>query len=30
MWIPALVLQHNALLHARDPHFDHLPQIIRV
>jgi tRNA(fMet)-specific endonuclease VapC len=30
MWISALVLQHNLVLHARDTHFDHLPQIIRV
>lgn len=29
MWISALVLQHNAVLHARDRHFDHLPQILR-
>jgi len=29
MWIAALVLQHNAVLHARDRHFDHLPQILR-
>jgi hypothetical protein len=26
----ALVLQHNLALHARDKHFDHLPQIVRV
>lgn len=30
MWLAALVLQHNLALHARDRHFDHLPQIIRV
>ncbi len=30
MWIAALVLQHDAALHARDQHFDHLPQIRRV
>ena len=30
MWIAALVLQHNLALHARDAHFDHLPQIARV
>ena len=30
MWIAALVLQHNLALHARDKHFDHLPQIVRV
>src|SRR3990172_2496500 len=30
LWIAALVLQHNLVLHARDKHFDHLAQIIRV
>jgi len=30
IWIAALVLQHGVLLHARDQHFDHLPQIPRV
>ena len=30
MSIAALVLQHNLVLHARDRHFDHLPQIVRV
>jgi tRNA(fMet)-specific endonuclease VapC len=30
IWISALVLQHNAALHDRDRHFDHLPQIVRV
>lgn len=30
MWIAALVLQHNLVLHARDKHFDELPQIILV
>lgn len=30
MWIAAIVLQHNLALHARDTHFDHLPQIVRV
>ena len=30
MWIAALVLQHGLALHARDRHFDHLPQIVRV
>ena len=29
MWLAALVLQHNLVLHARDRHFDHLPQIVR-
>lgn len=30
MWIAALVVQHSLTLHARDRHFDRLPQIIRV
>ena len=30
MWLSALVLQHNLALHARDKHFDHLPQLVRV
>lgn len=30
MWLAALVLQHNVALHARDKHFDHLPQLVRV
>lgn len=30
MWVAALVLQHNLALHARDKHFDHLPQLVRV
>ena len=30
MWVSALVLQHNLVLHDRDRHFDHLPQIVRV
>ncbi len=30
LWVAALVLQHGLVLHARDRHFDHLPQIIRV
>jgi tRNA(fMet)-specific endonuclease VapC len=29
MWIAAIVLQHNLALHARDAHFDHLPQVVR-
>lgn len=29
LWISALVLQHDLVLHARDRHFDHLPQIVR-
>ena len=30
MWLAALVLQHNLVLYARDRHFDHLPQVVRV
>jgi predicted nucleic acid-binding protein len=30
MWLAALALQHNLVLHARDKHFDALPQIVRV
>ena len=30
MWLAALVLQHNLVLHARDRHFDRLPQLARV
>jgi len=30
MWLAALVLQHNLAFHARDKHFDHLPQLVRV
>jgi tRNA(fMet)-specific endonuclease VapC len=30
LWIAALVLQHELLLHSRDRHFDHLPQIIKI
>jgi tRNA(fMet)-specific endonuclease VapC len=30
LWLAALVLQHNLVLHARDQHFDHLPQLVRV
>ena len=29
MWIAALVLQHNLALHARDRHFEALPQLAR-
>ena len=29
MWVAALVLQHNVALHARDRHFDSLPQLNR-
>lgn len=30
MWVAALALQHNLALHARDKHFDSLPQLIRI
>ena len=30
MWLAALALQHSLVLHARDRHFDHLPQLVRV
>ena len=30
MWLAALILQHSLVLHARDKHFDHLPQVVRV
>lgn len=30
MWLAALTLQHNLVLHARDRHFDHLPQLVLV
>jgi predicted nucleic acid-binding protein len=30
MWIAALVLQHNLVLHSRDRHFDHLAQLALV
>jgi tRNA(fMet)-specific endonuclease VapC len=30
LWIAALVLQHDLALFARDRHFDHLPQLLRV
>lgn len=29
LWIAALVQQHGLRLHARDAHFDHLPQLLR-
>jgi tRNA(fMet)-specific endonuclease VapC len=29
LWIAALVLQHSLTLHARDRHFDQLPQLVR-
>jgi len=30
IWIAAIVLQHDLVLHARDRHFDYLPQLVRV
>ena len=30
IWVAALVLEHNLVLHARDEHYDHLPQLPRV
>lgn len=30
IWVSALVLQHNLVLHARDRHYEHLPQIVRI
>jgi tRNA(fMet)-specific endonuclease VapC len=30
LWLAALVLQHNLALHARDKHFNHLPQLVRI
>jgi tRNA(fMet)-specific endonuclease VapC len=30
LWVAALVLQHDLTLCARDRHFDHLPQLVRV
>ena len=30
MWLAALVLQHTLVLHSRDEHFEHLPQVMRV
>ena len=30
LWIAALVLQHDLALYARDQHFDHLPQLVRI
>ena len=30
IWISAVVLQSNAVLHDRDRHFDKLPQLVRV
>ena len=30
VWIAALVLQNGLTLYARDAHFDHLPQLMRI
>lgn len=30
LWIASLTVQHHLMLFARDPHFDHLPQIPRL
>ena len=30
IWIAALAVQHDLVLHARDKHFDHLPHLVRV
>ena len=30
LWIAALVLQHDLALYARDQHFVHLPQLVRI
>lgn len=30
LWIAALVLQHDLVLHSRDRHFEHLAQLSRV
>lgn len=30
LWVAALVVQHNLVLHARDRHFGYLPQLTRV
>lgn len=30
MWVAALALQYSLTLFARDAHFDHLPQLVRV
>jgi len=29
-WIAALALQHDLPLYARDHHFDHVPQLVRL
>jgi len=30
VWIAALAVQHDLALYARDKHFDHLPQLMRI
>jgi tRNA(fMet)-specific endonuclease VapC len=30
LWIAALALQHDLPLYARDHHFDHIPQLVRL
>jgi tRNA(fMet)-specific endonuclease VapC len=30
LWTAAIVVQHDLLLCARDQHFDHLPQLLRI
>ena len=30
MWIAAMAWQHKLTLYARDKHFDHLPQLMRI
>lgn len=30
IWIAALILQHDLPLYARDHHFDHVPQLVRL
>lgn len=30
IWIAALVIQHDLPLFARDSHFDHIPQLVRL
>jgi tRNA(fMet)-specific endonuclease VapC len=29
LWIAALIVQHNLILCTSDPHFQHLPQVVR-
>ena len=30
VWIAAIVIQHGLTLYARDRHFDHIPQLMRL